>query len=170
MNNSTVIKKKLNLGMGYLCGGTPTVYARNVIRGGDWASVCFLYGLIGGKIEDNSKILISMNREFNNHSNLEQVKNFLKSINSSIEFANDCPTGNFLDPQKVLDEASKQFKLMDFEKTAIIENREMLHRLYVSALKNNKQDTLPSEFKYYLENGSLYPFLGAYRAVCALLP
>ena len=169
MSNSTVINKKLDLGMGYL-GGAPTLYARNVIRGGDWAKVCSLHGLVAGDIEDNSKILITMHRDFDSYANLEQVKNHLKSINSSIEFANDCPTGSFLDPQKVLVEANKNHKLMGFEKTAIIENKQMLHRMYVSALKNNKQNELPSEFHYEWQSGALYPFLQAYRAVCALLP
>ena len=166
--NTTVINKKLDLGMSYL-GGLPKLYARNVIRGGDWANVCHISGLCAGEIKDTSKVLISMNKEFDSASNLEQVKNFLKSINTNIEFANDCPSGNFLDPKDVLREASKNHKLMNFEKDLILENKATLHRIYVSAIQNNKQVELPAEFTYEWQNGSLYPLYQVYKAVCTLL-
>lgn len=166
--NTTVINKKLDLGMSYL-GGLPKLYARNVIRGGDWANVCHISGLCAGEIKDTSKVLVIMNKDFDSASNLEQVKNFLKSINTNIEFANDYASGSFLNPKDVLKEANKNHKLMNFEKDIILENKATLHRIYVSAIANNKQIELPAEFNYECQSGSLYPFHQVYQAICRLL-
>ena len=167
--NAKVINKKLDLGIGFL-GGFPTIYARNVIRSGDWANVCHVSGLRTGENKDTSKVLILMNKEFDSASNLEQVKDFLKSDGSNIQFANDCPTGSFLNPKDVLKVVCENYtSVCDFEKKLIVEDKETLHRIYVSAIANKKQSGLPAEFDYECENGCSYPFIQVYKAVCILL-
>lgn len=160
--------KNLALGLGYK-GGSPSVFAKNVTENGDYATVCFLVGTRNGQLKDNDKILLQMSNNFNTPSYQQQVKDFLKGIEPSISFANECPTGCFLDPSKVLAKAKQRFKLMGFEEKAILENKAQLHRIYVSAIENNKAAELPQEFKYEFENGSLYPILQVYRAVCELI-
>ena len=163
-----IVNKKLDLGLAYF-GGSPTVFTRNVQRNGDWATVCFLSGTRGQSIQDNDKILIDLYSDFNSTSNLEQVKDFLKGINNTIEFANDQPTGSFLDPKLVLKTVNESSKLMSFEQDAILNKKDILHRIYVSAIRTNKQNDLPHEFKYEWENGSMYPLLQVYQAVCKLI-
>lgn len=150
-------------------GGTPAIYARNMMEHGDYPTVAFVVGSSRGELKDNGKYLINICSSFNKPEYLNQVKAFLKNINESISFANDQPKGCFLDPEAVLQKASEQFKLMNFEKSMIRDNKEMLHTIYVSAIKNNKQPELPQEFEYQVMSGGLYPIRQVYCAICALI-
>ncbi|WP_212846472.1 hypothetical protein [Acinetobacter sp. TGL-Y2] len=167
MNNSKV--KKLDLGIGFM-GGSPTVYARNVMEHGDFAKVCSLTGSSYNALEDNDKILIEMRKNFNTEAYLKMVKDFLLGINSTITFANDCPTGNFIEPTAVLEKAESLYVLMSFEKEAILINPAILHRIYLSALKKNEDPYgIPLDFRYEIESGNLYPYFQVYRAVSELV-
>lgn len=167
MNNSKV--KKLDLGIGFM-GGSPTVYARNVMEHGDFAKVCSLTGSSYNVLEDNDKILIEMRKTFNTEPYLKMVKDFLLAIKSTITFANDCPTGNFIEPKVVLEKAAKLYILMDFEKEAILSNPAILHRIYLSVLKKNEDYYgFPLDFKYEIESGNLYPYFQVYRAISELI-
>lgn len=160
--------KTLDLGMNWK-GGYPVIYARNVIENGDYATIAFVVGSVNGDLKDNGKYLIDLTSGFDTPETLTQIKDFLKNINPSISFANDQPNGSFLDPEAVLQKASEQYKLMNFEKQLIVEKKELLHKVYVSAIKNNKSPELPQEFEYAVMSGGLYPFRQVYSAVCALV-
>lgn len=160
--------KTLDLAMSWK-GGLPAVYARNMIEHGDYPTVAFIVGSTRGELKDNGKYLIDICSSFNNPEYLNQVKAFLKRINDSISFANDQPNGSFLDPEAVLEKASELSKLMNFEKRLILEQKDLLHTVYVSAIKNDKKPELPQEFEYQVMSGGLYPFRQVYRAICALI-
>ncbi|MDN5626258.1 MAG: hypothetical protein L0G96_24235 [Acinetobacter sp.] len=167
MNNSKV--KKLDLGIGFM-GGSPTVYARNVMEHGDFAKVCSLAGSSYDALKDNDKILIEMRKNFNTEPFLKMVKDFLLGVNSTLTFANDCPTGSFIDPKAVLEKAESMYKLMSFEKEAILINPDILHRIYLNVLKKDEDRYgIPLAFRYEIESGNLYPYLQVYRAVSALV-
>lgn len=160
--------KTLDLAMNWK-GGLPAVYARNMIEHGDYPTVAFIVGSTRGELKDNGKYLIDICSSFNKPEYLNQVKAFLKGINDSISFANDQPSGCFLEPEAVLQKASEQFKLMNFEKRMILDNKNMLHTIYVSAIKHNKKPELPQEFEYQVMSGGLYPIRQVYRAICELI-
>lgn len=155
--------KKLDLGMACR-GGRPSVYARNIIECGDYASIASIVG----DIEDNGKILISMRKDYTQY--LEQVKQYLLDINNTLVFANDQTSGQFVDPKVLLAKAESKYKLMNFEKEQILINPEMHHELYLKAVKNSsKSKRLPSEYDYVLSSGSLYPYIQTYSAMCDLI-
>lgn len=158
--------KKLDLGLGFL-GGAPTIFARNIIEHGDFATVAHLYGKSCKSIEDNDKILIEMRSKFDNLEYLNQVKAFLTKTKSNVTFANDCPTGSFLDAEIVLNAAMANYpKLMNFEKKAILSEKTMLHKIYLSALdKNEDRYGMPNDFIYDINSGHLYPIIQVYRTV-----
>lgn len=160
--------KTLDLGMNWK-GGIPAIYARNMMEHGDYPTVAFVVGSSRGELKDNGKYLIDLCSSFNKPEYLSQVKAFLKNINGSISFANDQPNGCFLNPETVLQKASEQFNLMNFEKRMILDNKNMLHTIYVSAIKNEKKPELPQEFEYQVMSGGLYPIRQVYRAICELI-
>lgn len=160
--------KKLNLSVSWK-GGIPAIFATNMMRHGDFATIGFIYGSSQGELIDNGKYLLDLHTEFNNPDVLDQVKAFLTGINSSITFANDQAHGSFVNPEDVLKKAKELFKLMSFEEDLILKEIQQLHLIYVSAIKNNKQPTLPKEFEYQLYSGGLYPLRQVYSAICALI-
>ena len=160
--------KTLDLVMNWK-GGLPAIYARNIVEYGDYATIGFIIGSNRGELIDNGKYLIDLCSTYNNPEYLSQVKAFLTNINDSISLANDQPNGSFLDPEAVLEKASELSKLMNFEKRLILEQKDLLHTVYVSAIKNDKKPELPQEFEYQVMSGGLYPFRQVYRAICALI-
>lgn len=168
MNRSET--QTLDLGLGFR-GGKPVVYARNIMQNGDFASIAHLTGSSYQNLADNDKILIEMCSDFKNDNYLKQVKEHLLKINSTLTFANDCPTGGFLDAKEVLAETLKGYpNLMSFEKEAILNNDDTLHRIYLSALKKNEDRYgMPNDFKYEIESGHLYPFIQVYSTVAKMI-
>ena len=167
MKNLVISMKPLDLVIGWK-GGTPSVYARNVQLHGDYATVGFIVGSIKGEIVENGKYLINLNSHFNSPEYLKQIKDFLTKINNTISFANDQPSGSFLNPNDVLNKANELYKLMNFEKKIILDDLEKLHLIYVSAIRNNFKHELPQEFNYEANSGGLYPIRQVYSAICAL--
>lgn len=160
--------KKLDLAVSWK-GGIPAIFATNVIRNGDYATIAFIYGSSQGELVDNGKYLIELSSEFNKPEILNQVKAFLTGINNTISFANDELHGCFVNPEEVVKKAKESYSLMSFEENLILKDKQQLHLIYVSAIKNNKQATLPKEFEYQLYSGGLYPIRQVYSAICALI-
>lgn len=158
--------KKLDLGVGFL-GGYPVVFARNILQDGDYAKVAFLTGKSNINLKENDKILIEMLSEFDQQNYLEQVKAFILARNSTITFANDCPTGSFIDAEKLLAETLVKYpKLMSFEKTAILNEKRMLHKIYLAALvQDEDRYGMPNEFNYEINSGHLYPIIPVYKTI-----
>ena len=158
--------KKLDLAISWK-GGIPTVFATNLIRGGDYATICFIHGSLRGELEQDGKYFLDVCSE--NKKYLDHVKEFLLSINDSISFANDQPNQSFLNPNEVLEKALSLRDLMPFEQRMIATDLIELHTAYVAAIKNNKQPELPSELKHREDNASLYPYRAVYNAVCKMI-
>jgi hypothetical protein len=167
METLVISMKPLDLAIGWK-GGTPSIFARNVELHGDHATIAFIVGSLKGEIIDNGKYLINLNRRFNSPEYLKQIKDYLTKINNTISFANDQPSGSFINPNDVLNKADEIYKLMNFEKKAILDDLEKLHLIYVSAIRNNFKPELPDEFNYEVNSGGLYPIRQVYSAICAL--
>lgn len=156
------LPKKLDLGMSNR-GGRTSFYARNIMEHGDWATV----GCIVGEVADNAEILISPYKEFNTPEYVEQMKQHLLAINPTLVFANDQKGGAFVSAEKVIEVASKNYKLMSFEIEQIKINPETLHELYLSA-KPKKLYSVPSNYNYQSAN-SQYPFIQAFSAITEII-
>lgn len=156
------LPKTLVLGMSNL-GGRTSFYARNILRNGDWATV----GCIIGEVHQNSEILISPHKEFNTPEYVDQMKQYLLSINPELTFAHEQKGGGFILADQVIEVTSKYFNLMSFEVDLIKSEKEKLHELYLSA-KPKKLDQLPSQYAYESCN-SLYPLIQVFRAVTEII-
>ena len=78
--------KKYDLASGNLGGGL-SIFARNVISGGDYATLVTLKGI--GHLTDGLCITLDMRRSFNNQNAIQQVKDYLRSINPNISFSDE---------------------------------------------------------------------------------
>jgi hypothetical protein len=79
------------------------------------------------------------------------------------------PNGALLTLKQFLKKQKSMYKLMSFEK-AILNNPDILHRIYLNVLKKDEDRYgIPLAFRYEIESGNLYPYLQVYRAVSALV-
>ncbi|WP_436659717.1 hypothetical protein [Acinetobacter sp. P1(2025)] len=74
-----------DLGMGNLGGGY-SLYAKNVIRNNDYATLVTLDGV--HSLDDAMVINLDMNKGFDHPNAIDQVKKFLLAKNPNITFAN----------------------------------------------------------------------------------
>lgn len=80
------IDKKLDLGM-CNCGGGIGIFARNIFKNGDYATVVFLDGV--HHFVDGDVLKLTPNDGFNNPQAINQVKELIRSINPRVSFTDE---------------------------------------------------------------------------------
>ena len=99
MTTAAQITKTLDLHVFAYPGGL-SIATKNVIRNGEYATVCFLLNvsaLADGAVLD---IVGNMRKEFTNSSSINQVKQFVLSINDTLRFTDE-PNTPVIEPKEV---------------------------------------------------------------------
>ena len=99
MSTTAQTTKKLDLDAFFYPGGI-SISAKNVMRNGDYAKVCFLLNVkafADGSVLD---VVGNMGEGFKNSSAINQVKQFVLSINNTLRFTDE-PKAPIIEPKDV---------------------------------------------------------------------
>jgi hypothetical protein len=161
------MKNRLDLMMGFK-GGYISVAAKNH----DYETVAHVFGNSeSSELKHNGYCGIKMYRPFDNSESLEQVKLKVKEGYPDIKFINDMDFKSYLNQEIVLDtilNSPNITKLLNFERSIILNEKEYLYILAVEALNNNFDFELPINMKKLMYSGVLYPIGKVYEAICIL--
>ncbi|HGF9505368.1 TPA: hypothetical protein ACJEU7_002590 [Acinetobacter baumannii] len=153
-------------------GGVASIYSRSHQEHGDYATVCLVHMNCASQgVQNDDYLLVEMRENFDSPENLAIVKAYLSEGKTNIIFADDFEKNAMVSADEVLKHCEENDQiLLDFEIEQIKNKPEQLHRITCAAIRTNLDDRAYMElFGYDMDKGSFYPFMYAYKSVCAIL-
>ncbi|OIH08624.1 hypothetical protein A7M79_07360 [Acinetobacter baumannii] len=153
-------------------GGVASIYSRSHQEHGDYATVCLVHMNCASQgVQNDDYLLVEMRENFNSPENLAIVKAYLSEGKTNVVFADDFEKNALVSADDVLKHCEENNKnLLSFEVEQIKNNPAQLHRITCAAIRANLDDLAYMElFGYDMDKGSLYPYIDAYKSVCAIL-